>query len=91
VAGVGCVGDACQGTPSAAPSFNTASGFSGLGNPIFAAAVKVKGKAKPSLRLRRALAVCHKRPKRKRVGCERVARKRYGARGSSAHNSRSGR
>jgi hypothetical protein len=91
VVGVGCVGDACQGTPSAAPSFNTASGFSGLGNPSFAATVKVKSKAKPSLRLRRALAVCHKRPKRKRAGCERVARKRYGARGSSAHNSRSGR
>jgi hypothetical protein len=91
VADVGCVGDACQGTPSAAPSFNTASGFSGLGNPSFAAAVKAKSKAKPSLRLRRALAVCHKRPKRKRAACERVARKRYGARGSSAHNSRSGR
>ncbi len=90
VVGVPCVGDACQGTPSAAPSFNAASGFSGLGNPIFAKAVKVKSKAKPSLRLRRALAVCHKKPKRKRAGCERVARKRYGAR-SSAHNSRSGR
>ncbi len=36
VVGVPCVGDACQGTPSAAPSFNAASGFSGLGNPSFA-------------------------------------------------------
>ncbi len=89
--GVPCAGDACQGTPSASPSFNTASGFSGLGNPIFSRTVKVKSKAKPSLRLRRALAMCHRRPKRKRAGCERVARKRYGARGSSAHNSRSGR
>jgi hypothetical protein len=29
---VACEGDACQGVPSAAPAFNTASGFSGLGN-----------------------------------------------------------
>ncbi len=92
VLGVPCVGDACQGTPSAAPSFNTASGFSGLGNPSFATtAVKAKTRAKPSSRLRHALAVCHRKPKRKRSGCERVARKRYGARVSSAHNSRSGR
>jgi hypothetical protein len=27
-----CAGDACQGVPAAAPTFNTASGFSGLGN-----------------------------------------------------------
>jgi hypothetical protein len=92
VPGVPCAGDACQGTPSAAPSFNTASGFSGLGNPSFSRTGKVKSKAKSSLRLRRALAVCHRKPERKRAGCERVARKRYGARGSSsAHNSRSGR
>ncbi len=89
--GVPCAGDACQGTPTAAPSFNTASGFSGLGNPSFATAVKAKTRAKPNGRLRHALAVCRKKPKRKRVGCERVARKRYGARVSSAHNSRSGR
>jgi hypothetical protein len=89
--GVPCVGDACQGTPSASPSFNTASGFSGLGNPSFATAVKAKTRAKPNLRLRHALAVCHRKPKRKRAGCERVARKRYGARGPSVHNSRVGR
>jgi hypothetical protein len=29
---VPCDGDACQGVPSAVPSFTTASGFSGLGN-----------------------------------------------------------
>jgi hypothetical protein len=91
VPGVPCVGDACQGTPSAAPPFNTASGFSGLGNPSFATAVKARSKAKSSLRLRHALAVCRRKPKRGRAGCERVARKRYGARGSSARNSRSGR
>jgi hypothetical protein len=89
--GVPCVGDACQGTPSASPSFNTASGFSGLGNPSFATAVKAKTRAKPNVRLRRALAVCHRKAKRKRAGCERVARKRYGARGPSVRNSRVGR
>jgi hypothetical protein len=91
---VPCAGDACQGTPAAAPSFNVASGFSGLGNPSFASAAKVKAKAKPkpSVRLRRALAACHKKPKRKRARCERVARKRYGARVvSSVRNGRSGR
>ncbi len=91
VPGVPCAGDACQGTPAAAPSFNVASGFSGLGNPSFATAVNAKTRAKSNGRLRHALAVCQKKPKRKRTACRRRARKRYGARGSSAHNSRAGR
>ncbi len=33
-AAVACAGDACQGLPSAAPTFNTASGFEGLGNIV---------------------------------------------------------
>jgi hypothetical protein len=44
-----CDGDACQGTPSAAPTFNTASGFVGLGNQrpeSPAKAVKKKTKTK---------------------------------------------
>jgi hypothetical protein len=90
--GVPCAGDACQGTPSAAPSFNTASGFTGLGNPSFAAgAVKAKGKARPNLRLRRALAVCRKKPRHKRAACRRRARRRYGTARSSVRNSRAGR
>lgn len=88
--GVPCAGDACQGTPAAAPSFNTASGFTGLGNPSFATA-KVKTRAKPNGRLRRALAVCRKKPKRKRAACRRLARKRYGTGRSVARNSRAGR
>jgi hypothetical protein len=85
---VPCDGDACQGTPSAAPSFNSASGFTGLGNPSFAkpAKAKAKARAKPSLRLRRALAVCRKKPRRKRAGCERLARRRFGAGRSSARD-----
>ncbi len=88
---VGCVGDACQGTQSAAPGFNTASGFTGLGNPSFATPRKVKTKAKPSSRLRHALAACRKKPKGKRAHCERAARRRYGTGRSSARNSRAGR
>jgi hypothetical protein len=90
--GAGCDGDACQGTPSAAPGFNTASGFTGLGNPSFASTVKVKGKARPGQRLRRALAACRREPKRRRARCERLARRRYGGAGrSSARNHRAGR
>jgi hypothetical protein len=89
--GVPCDGDACQGTPSAAPSFNTASGFTGLGNPAFSKGVAVKAKGKPNQRLRHALAACRKRPKHKRARCERLARKRYETGRSSARNHRSGR
>jgi hypothetical protein len=89
---VPCDGDACQGTPSAAPSFNTASGFTGLGNPSFAklakAKAKAKVKAKPNLRLRRALAVCRKQPRRKRTGCERSAQRRFGAEQSPTRSNR---
>jgi hypothetical protein len=49
---VPCDGDACQGVPSAVPSFNTASGFSGLGNQHPSAAV-VKSKAKPGKHVKR--------------------------------------
>jgi dipeptidyl aminopeptidase/acylaminoacyl peptidase len=43
---VPCDGDACQGVPSAVPSFNTASGFVGLGN-VHPEATTVKKKSKP--------------------------------------------
>jgi hypothetical protein len=92
VPGVPCAGDACQGTPAAAPSFNVASGFTGLGNPAFTVKAKARARAKPNVRLRRALAVCRKEPKRKRAHCKRLARKRYGSRSvSSVRNNRSGR
>lgn len=89
---VPCDGDACQGTPSAAPSFNTASGFTGLGNPTFAqATVKKKAKTTPRQRLRHALAACRKKPKRRQARCERLARKRYGQGRSAVVNHRAGR
>ncbi|HEV3093612.1 MAG TPA: hypothetical protein VGY30_03760 [Solirubrobacteraceae bacterium] len=49
-AAVPCDGDACQGIPSAVPSFNTESGFAGLGNQLSGAVkakAKKKGKSKP--------------------------------------------
>jgi hypothetical protein len=82
-----CVGDECQGTPSAAPSFNTASGFSGLGNTV----AKASGESKPkrttpaskltrAQRLKQALKACKRKPKGARKRCEAQARKKYRAR-----------
>jgi hypothetical protein len=50
---VPCDGDACQGVPSAVPSFTTASGFSGLGNQHPSAVVKKKAKPKTGKHVRR--------------------------------------
>ncbi len=88
---VPCVGDACQGTPSAAPGFSTASGFTGLGNLPVTAPAKVKAKTKPSHLLGRALAQCRKKPVRRRAHCRHLARKRYGPRKSAKHTTRTGR
>jgi len=87
-----CVGDECQGTPSAAPSFNTASGFSGLGN-VVPPATKGSAKAKTkeltrTQKLSRALKACKRKPKRKRRACMRDARRRFGAKGASSRPSR---
>lgn len=41
-----CVGEACQGIPTAAPALTTVSGFSGPGNPAPAPSVNAKAKAK---------------------------------------------
>jgi hypothetical protein len=81
-----CVGDECQGTPSAPPSFNTASGFSGLGN----ISAKAGGESKPkrttpaskltrAQRLKQALKVCKRKSKGARKRCEAQVRKKYGA------------
>jgi Tol biopolymer transport system component len=82
----GCDGDECQGTPAAVPSFNTASGFSGLGNT----AAKAGNGSKPNTvtgapkltraqKLKQALKTCKRKSKRVRKRCEAQARKRYGA------------
>jgi hypothetical protein len=91
--GTPCAGDACQGTPSAAPSFNTASAFDGLGNPVFASPAKTKvSQPTRAQRLRHALAACRKKKsRRERVRCEAAARKRYRAGKPAKHAVRSGR
>ncbi|HEY1688809.1 MAG TPA: hypothetical protein VGF95_08085 [Solirubrobacteraceae bacterium] len=76
----GCVGDECQGTPSAAPTFNTASGFSGLGNvvsPSNKASVKRKSSTS-SRKLAQALRACKHKPRSRRVACRRRAQRRFG-------------
>jgi hypothetical protein len=76
----GCVGDECQGLPSAAPSFNTASGFEGLGNirqPSVPGKASVK-KLTRAQKLARALKVCKRKHDRARHRCVAQARKRYG-------------
>jgi len=77
-----CEGDACQ-SPVAAPEDPTPGSltFQGPGNLLQPVSASVKGKAKPPTRaqkLARALKACAKRPKRKRPGCERQARRAYG-------------
>jgi hypothetical protein len=76
----------CKATPSPQPSVFGAppsATFEGLGNPTpVPPAAVVKAKAKPLTRtqeLARALKACRKKAKRKRAGCERSARGRFGS------------
>lgn len=78
----GCVGDECQGTPGAPPSFNVASGFTGLGN-VAGKKGKMAGHSKPraltrAQKLARALKACRHKPKRARARCLVRAHGRYG-------------
>ncbi|HEY2141658.1 MAG TPA: hypothetical protein VGG98_06330 [Solirubrobacteraceae bacterium] len=80
-----CTGTGCQGVPPAAPIFATPASetFSGIGNyPPSASTRSLKPKSAAALRaerLTKALKTCRaKHDKRKRVACERQARKRYG-------------
>jgi WD40-like Beta Propeller Repeat len=76
----GCVGDECQGVPSASPNFNTASGFTGLGNVVHSNAGSAKLKSLTRARkLKRALRACKRRHGRARRRCEAKVHKRYGA------------
>ncbi|HEY1690369.1 MAG TPA: hypothetical protein VGF95_16070 [Solirubrobacteraceae bacterium] len=79
----GCVGDECQGSPSAAPSFNVASGFTGLGNVVAGKEGKAVGQSKPraltrAQRLAQALKKCRHRSKKARARCAAKARRKYG-------------
>jgi hypothetical protein len=77
-----CQGDECQGVPAAVPSFNTATGFVGLGNLV----PRSKGSAKPksltrAQKLARALKQCRRKPHRARKRCIAQAKRRYGSHG----------
>jgi DNA-binding beta-propeller fold protein YncE len=77
-----CEGDACQ-SPVPAPDDPTPGSltFEGPGNLTFAAPPVAQPKAKPPTRaqkLARALRACRKKPTRKRLACERHARRAYG-------------
>jgi hypothetical protein len=89
---VPCSGDACQGQPSTPPASAGAPGsetLQGAGN-LPQAAVVEKAKSRPLTRqqmLAKALKQCHKKPKHKRLVCERQARKRYAPVNKSARRS----
>jgi hypothetical protein len=84
-----CVGDECQGVPSAAPSFNTASGFTGLGNVVHSSSGKAKPKSLTrAQKLRRALRACRRKHGKARHRCEARARRRYGVHKASKSTSR---
>jgi hypothetical protein len=85
-------GDACKAGPApqpalfGAPSSET---FTGAGN-VVPSASEPKGSSRSAgsaQKLAKALKACRKRPKRKRAGCERQARRRYGAQRSRAGKS----
>jgi hypothetical protein len=87
-----CQGEACVGAPGSPPLFGTppSSTLSGVGNvPAPTPTAPVTSKPKNLTRaeqLRRALAACRRKPKRKRPACVRQAHRRYGARSSAAHD-----
>jgi hypothetical protein len=80
-----CVGDACQGIPSAAPSFNVASAFSGVGNVSVAGSTRTRRKTLTAAqKLRRALAACARRRASRRHRCDAAAHRRYGVHSKKA-------
>lgn len=87
----GCVGDECQGTPSAVPSFSTASGFTGLGNIAAKPGAPAPRRARPLTRaghLQQALKACRAKRKSARKRCTADARRKYGPRKSVKKASR---
>jgi hypothetical protein len=87
-----CSGDACQGQPSTPPVFAGAPGsetLQGAGN-LSQVAVAGKARSRPltrQLKLAKALKLCRKKTKHKRLACERQARKRYAPVNKSARRS----
>jgi hypothetical protein len=91
-------GDACKAAPTpqpalfGAPSSET---FSGAGNIVPSTpGSRVTRKSRSTSqaqKLAKALKACRKKPKRERAGCERAARRKYGATGPRAGKSLSAR
>jgi hypothetical protein len=78
--------DSCRSAATPQPGIFGApasQSFSGAGNLVPSAQQGTRGRAKPVVRaqkLRKALAACRRdRSRRRRVACERIVRKRYGA------------
>jgi len=73
-----CAGDECQGLPSPAPAFNTASSFNGLGNVVFASPGKAKSRSSAHHKhATKRLRGCHKRDGRRRLRCQANTRRRH--------------
>jgi hypothetical protein len=83
---VPCDGDACQGVPSALPSFNTASGFTGLGNQR-AETTTVRKKAKKKAKAKAKRVKGHHNKKRR----GRQARGKHAVRSRAGKSNRRGR
>jgi hypothetical protein len=88
-------GDSCKPSPAIQPEIFGPSGsatFSGAGNlaPGSGSQLEVNAKPGPTRAQKRtkALKACRKKPKRKRAGCERQARKSSGAKASGAGRAR---
>ncbi len=77
--------DSCKAAPTPQPAIfgaPSSATFSGAGNYLVSPSVSTVTGPRSltrAQRLARALKACRKRPKRKRAGCERKARRRYGA------------
>jgi hypothetical protein len=75
---VPCDGDACQGTPTATPSFRSGSGFSGLGNSPAKSPSTIGPRSLTHAQLlARALKACKLKSKRERAACRKRARRKY--------------
>jgi hypothetical protein len=89
-----CSGEECHGPSGSPPVFGVSSSatFSGIGNLTPPASTPVTPKTPAQLKaekLARALKACKKKPKKRRPGCERQARRAYGS-AQKAKKSRKG-
>jgi hypothetical protein len=80
-------GDACKASPTPQPTLYgspSSETFSGAGNIVPSTPVATPKSVGQPRKLAKALRVCRRESKRRRVACESQARKRYGAKSSRA-------